>query len=205
LGSEPTSASLSAFCTHPHPRPFPPRGGRGISRRSVADFARLNPTFSTPYLFLAASNQRRPLMAYLCDMAEKSGGAERSLTQLTVELTKRLAEEVERLPDPDSEDCSAAERLRMIHLAAKAGKEIAAMTLAAERAVRTIQALRDANPADDAEDNEEMNDAEPKDIEQVYAELQSRLDRLTAALERKRAAEFCERAGGEVELGRESG
>ena len=58
---------------------------------------------------------------------------------------------------------------------------------------------------DEAEDNEEMNDAEPKDIAQVYAELQSRLDRLTAALERKRAAEFSERRGGEMELGGESG
>jgi hypothetical protein len=138
-------------------------------------------------------------------MAEKSGGAERSLTQLTAELTKRLAEEIERLPNPDSEDCSAAERLRMIHLAAKAGREIAAMTLAAERAVRTIEALREANTGEDPEDNEEMNDAEPKDIEQVYADLQSRLDRLTQALERKRAAELSQRGAGEVELGGESG
>lgn len=138
-------------------------------------------------------------------MAEKSGGAERSLTQLTGDLTRLLADEIERLPGPDSEDCSAAERLRMIHLAAKAGREIAAMTLAAERAARTIEALREANPGEDPEDNEEMNDAEPKDIDQVYAELQSRLDRLTAALERKRTAELSERRGGEVELGGESG
>jgi hypothetical protein len=93
----------------------------------------------------------------------------------------------------------------MIHLAAKAGKEIAAMTLAAERAARTIEALREANPGEDPEDNEEMNDAEPKDIEQVYADLQSRLDRLTQALERKRAAELSQRGGGEVELGGDSG
>jgi hypothetical protein len=137
-------------------------------------------------------------------MKEKTAGAEASLTQLTEQLTRRLAAEIERLPDPDSVDISATERLRRIHLAAKAGREIAAMTLAAERAARAIENLREANASDEPEDNEEMDD-EPQDIEQVYADLQSRLDRLTATLERKRAAELLERSAGEVGVGGQSG
>ncbi|HYG26817.1 MAG TPA: hypothetical protein VD906_07910 [Caulobacteraceae bacterium] len=131
-------------------------------------------------------------------MAEKSDA---DLGRLSQRLTEILAAEIERLPDPGSEEVAQTERLRRIHLAAKAGKEIAVATLAAERAVRAIEALQEANAGPDSKDNEDMNDAEPKDIEQVYADLQSRLDRLTVQLERKRAAEIAERGADEVAVG----
>lgn len=131
-------------------------------------------------------------------MAEKSI---RDLAGLSKWLTDKFAAEIERLPDPDSEEHTQAERLRLLHLAAKVAKEIAAATLAAERAVRAIEALHEANPGREPEDNEDMNDVEPADIEQVYADLQSRLDRLTAQLERKRAAEGYDRAGEEMAVG----
>ena len=134
-------------------------------------------------------------------MAEKRDGAEALLRKLAVALAVKLADEVERLPDPTCEDTPAAERIKLIPLAAKAGREIAGVTLGAERVLRTLETLREANADTDAEDNADMNDVEPQDIEQVYADLQSRLDSLTSMLERKRAAELGERPAKEVDVG----
>ncbi len=138
-------------------------------------------------------------------MAENSDSAEALLTQLATKLAEKLAAEIEGLPDPGDADLPAAERIKLISLAARAGKEIAAMTLGAERAMRALETLRQANPGRHTEDNAEMDDREPQDIEQVYADLQSRLDRLTGMLERKRAAELAERGPAEMGVGGESG
>lgn len=131
-------------------------------------------------------------------MAGRSDEAQALLKSGARKLAEQLDREIDRLPGPDSEDHTTAERLRMIQLAAKAGREIAAMTVSAERAHKALEALRELNPGCDPEDNADMNDDEPADIEQVYADLQSRLDRLAATLERKRAAgEIHGRAAGE--------
>jgi uncharacterized phage protein (TIGR02216 family) len=68
-----------------------------------------------PYAFLAAASQRRPLVGYLCDMAEKSTGAEALLAGMADEMAALVRAHFDALKEPPVvADTAAVEKMMKV-------------------------------------------------------------------------------------------
>lgn len=87
-----------------------------------------------------------------------------------------------RLETPLSDDAAVDRRARAINSLARAARSVAALTL--RPAARAGGSAADATPEDRMSEND-IDDTDPVELERLRAELQSRLDLLRSAFERK--------------------
>jgi hypothetical protein len=130
-------------------------------------------------------------------MAGEADEALALIAEGALRLARLLADDIARIearPLADADEAEATRRVKAIEAVARAGRAIAMMRLAADRADKAVREAQGAArprtrpaPANDMDDTEMDEQLTPDQLAELEREYHRRLDSIAAILERKRA------------------